>query len=116
MLRRLADQVAIGGSIGRALALVAGFVVVFLFLPRSDDRVVGTDRAVGTVEISPDRPLAATAQQWFAEVRLSDGRHVKVVFPAPQPRDGDAAALVVEHYASGGSRYFLDAEAWKARQ
>lgn len=101
---------------GRALALLAGFVVMFLFLPRSkDDPVSERSVAAGIVALSPGQSLPEQATQWFAQVRLEDGRHVRILFPAPRPRDGDAVPLLVERHQSGASRYFLDAEKWKSR-
>lgn len=112
----IADSLRVGAGMGRALALLLGFVLVFLFLPvPKDDPVVAQGRATGTVQLAREPVAAPGAKTWIATVQLPDGRQLKLMFPPPQPRDGDEAPLRFQTYQSGDVRYFLDAEAWQAR-
>jgi hypothetical protein len=112
----IGDKLRMGGAMGRAMALLFGFVVMFLFLPRpKDDPVVERTTANGVVAIVPGEALPADARSWVALVRLPDGRSVRVIFSPPKPADGMPVPLLVERHRSGDTRYFLDVERWRAR-
>lgn len=111
----LAGKLRLGGATGRALALLFGFLLMLIFLPKpEDDPVVRRTTATGVVALEPGQVLAEDARSWGAAVRLADGRHVRLMFSAPRPRDGMAVPLLVEHRRSGDVRYLLDVETWRA--
>jgi hypothetical protein len=112
----IAGKLRMGGAMGRAMALLCGFVVMFLFLPGpKDDPVVERTTSNGVVAIAPGEALAADARSWVALVRLPDGRSVRVIFSLPKPADGMPVPLLVERHRSGDTRYFLDVDRWRAR-
>ncbi|MEZ5446547.1 MAG: hypothetical protein R3F45_12325 [Gammaproteobacteria bacterium] len=112
----VARRLRLGGAMGRALALLSGFLLMLLFLPNlEDDPVVQRTTATGIVALQRGQVLAEDARSWVAAVRLPDGRHVRLMFFAPRPRDGMAVPLVVEHRRSGAVRFVLDVERWRAQ-
>ncbi len=113
---RIADKLRLGGAMGRAMALLFGFAVMFLFLPRpKEDSVVERTTASGIVAIKAGEALAADARSWVAMVRLPDGRSVRLIFSPPRPEDGMPVPLLVERHRSGDTRYFLDVERWQTQ-
>jgi hypothetical protein len=113
-LEALADKLRVGGAAGRALALLFGFAVIFLFLPRpKDDPVIAEEHTDGIVQMNPEGAAATEAKSWIATVQLQDGRKLRIMFPAPQPHTGDQVPLRVVTYQSGEKRYFLDTESWQ---
>ena len=111
----IAGKLRVGAGTGRALALLLGFVLVFLFLPKpKDDPIVARGHATGIVRFASEQVAAPDAKTWIVTVQLPDGRRLKLMFPPPQPRNGEEVPLRVETYQSGDTRYFLDVQAWHA--
>lgn len=113
---RLGDNLALGHRIAPAFGLVAGLIVMMIYLWFDDPgemisrrNITATVLEVNDARAADDRDSAIHAT---GRVRLADGTETRIMLFPPIPAVDDEVPLIEERYENGRRSVVLDRQLW----